>query len=269
MPSAPRAARVPGAPRRPAPSTARAPRRASRAATQRLFGGLELDPAILGVGLGPHQLASQRTNPIPMPDHVGDRSPRRRAPRRAPNRVEAACASASLRGAVRITRASATRAARVFSRRADRARAAAEAEAAMSRLVSAAARSVTAPTAVADRLRRRTRGSTRRPRASRDSAELPGSARSAGDRRRPAGLHSASSEARASSSRHEVVGGLTEEASIASRLRERLVDARVAAGDVGADADQILAVAQRRQPVAHLPGLAPVVDGRSRRASSG
>src|SRR3954466_3921073 len=41
---------------------------------ERLFGGLELDPAILGVGLGPHQLATQGTNPIPMPDHVGDRS---------------------------------------------------------------------------------------------------------------------------------------------------------------------------------------------------
>ena len=53
---------------------------------ERLFGGLELDAAILGVGLGPHQLATQGTNPIPMPDHVGDRSAggvERRGARRA------------------------------------------------------------------------------------------------------------------------------------------------------------------------------------------
>src|SRR4051794_29031146 len=41
---------------------------------ERLFGGLELNPAVLGIGLGPYQLATQGTNPIPMPDHVGDRS---------------------------------------------------------------------------------------------------------------------------------------------------------------------------------------------------
>ena len=48
------------------------------------------------------------------------------------------------------------------------------------------------------------------------------------------------------------IGWRREARRIAVRLGQRLVDARVAAGDVGADADEVLAVAHRRQPVAHL-----------------
>ena len=109
---------------------------------ERLFGGLELDPAILGVGLGPHQLATQGTNPIPMPDHVGDRSAggvERRGARRTGVegrlRVGERCAARS-----EITRASATASCAASSSRRRRSSAGCgrKMKAAMRRLVSAA-----------------------------------------------------------------------------------------------------------------------------------